>query len=296
MPKTAISVLAIVYFTCLAPCMSEDSSGAVFQRDKDVNFSDVQDNDVKMDIFVPTGKKNGIAIIDIVNSGFKSRRRELEGHEKAKLFDIACRRGYTVFAIRTGAVSKFGGSEMVRHIREGVQWVREHADEYDVDADRIGIMGASTGGYLACLTALTGDQESGVLAVAAFYPITDFLDFGGAAIDVKGKGKIASAIQKLVFPDGLEGLSDEQVTEQLRQQSPQHLVHDKSPPFLFIHGDEDFIVPLVQSKRMHNALVELGVDSQLIVKEGGGHAWPTLYEELEMVFDWFDEKLAEKGN
>ncbi len=30
---------------------------------------------------------------------------------------------------------------------------------------------------------------------------------------------------------------------------------------------------------------------QLIVKEGGGHPWPTIHEEVAVMADWFDKQL-----
>jgi len=40
------------------------------------------------------------------------------------------------------------------------------------------------------------------------------------------------------------------------------------------------------------ALKEAGVPAELIVKKGGGHPWPTLHEEVQVIADWFDRQLT----
>ena len=43
------------------------------------------------------------------------------------------------------------------------------------------------------------------------------------------------------------------------------------PPFLLIHGDNDGVIPYEQSVMMHEALLQAGVDSTLIIVEDGSH-------------------------
>jgi acetyl esterase/lipase len=76
--------------------------------------------------------------------------------------------------------------EMVRETKQALLWLKQHADSYGVDPERIVLMGSSAGGHLALLTAYTpghlafqprnisGDER--VHGVVAFYPPTDFLE------------------------------------------------------------------------------------------------------------------------
>jgi dipeptidyl aminopeptidase/acylaminoacyl peptidase len=61
-----------------------------------------------------------------------------------------------------------------------------------------------------------------------------------------------------------------------------------------IHGDADSVVPLQQSQVMLAALKKAGASAELIVKAGGGHPWPTLHEEVQVIADWFDRQLSAK--
>jgi acetyl esterase/lipase len=209
------------------------------------------------------------------------------------MYDIFCGKGYTVFAVRPGSITKFNVPEMLAHLKLGIRWVKEHASEYTIDPERLGLTGASAGGHLACLAAVTpeeaakGKPGTQVRAAAVFFPPTDFLAYGDRPPDLK-----SPRTRRLVLSSDAEMPSDEQMKEKLTQISPARLVNGKAPPFLLIHGDADTLVPLQQSEVMLDALKKSGVPAELIVKKGGGHPWLTIHEEVRVLADWFDGKLA----
>ena len=193
---------------------------------------------------------------------------------------------------------------MLANLNQGIRWAKDHSKDYGIDPDRLGLMGASAGGHLACLAAVTaedGKTESGstsaaagtrVKAVAVFFPPTDFLNYGGKAVDARADDRLGQLVRRLAFPQGLGNATAEEVTQKVIQISPARLVTPEAPPFLLIHGDADPVVPLQQSEAMHAALKNAGVPAELIVKKGGGHPWPTLHEEVQVVADWFDKQLS----
>ena len=256
-----------------------------------------------MDVFTPKGKGNGLGIIDVISGAWHSDRSKIRDHARAQTFQVLCGKGYTVFAIRPGSITKFSASEMLTHLNEGIRWVKAHAEEYKVDRNRLGLMGASAGGHLACLAAVTAapaksetsDEHANVgtdvKAVAVFFPPTDFLDFGGKPVDARADDGFGPVARRLAFPLGLKNETDTEVSEKLKQISPARLVTSQSPPFLLIHGDADPVVPLQQSERMLAALKKAGVPAELIVKPGGGHPWLTISEEVQVLADWFDRQL-----
>jgi acetyl esterase/lipase len=220
----------------------------------------------------------------------------------ARVFDIYCGHGYTVFAVRPGSISKFSIPEMVKHLRTGIRWVRAHAADYGIDADNLGITGGSAGGHLAALTVVTtapdkeGKFDQPFKAVGIFFPPTDFLHFRGSAADFGKDERSARQVRELLGEtgDGSSGKPDAaKLTEMARKISPALLVERKQPPFLIIHGDTDPIVPLHQSEVLIEALKKAGGQADLIVKPGGGHAWLTINEEVKVMADWFDKELKQ---
>ena len=248
-----------------------------------------------LDVFVPTGQKNGRGIIDVASGAWHSDRGKIRDHEKAKVFPLLCGKGFTVFAVRPGSVTKFSAPEMLGNLKAGIRWVKEHASEYEIDANQLGLMGASAGGHLASLAAVTADDSTRVKAVGVFFPPTDFLDYGGKRLDQSPEGSIGKLTRALAFPPGLaEGRTPEEITAALAAISPARLVEAGASPYLTIHGDADPVVPLQQSQRMVEALHEKGIAAELIVKPGGGHPWPTLNEEVAVMADWFVGQLVDK--
>ncbi len=266
-------------------------------QQQNVVYAETNGIGLVMDIFTPAGPKNGLAIVDVVSGSWDSSRGKIKDHQRAQFFSILCAHGYTVFAARPGSLSKFSIPEMVDHLQQAVIWVKQHADEYQINATRIGLTGASAGGHLASLLAIkngeskvaTSGDDATVKAVAVFFPPTDLLQFGDQD---SSTGEVTAIAKRVAFPNGTQGLSDEQIRQQLIDISPALLVTSNTPPFLLIHGDADSVVPLEQSQKLQRALQAKGVSVELIVKEGGGHPWLTIYEEVAKLADWFDSELG----
>jgi acetyl esterase/lipase len=216
----------------------------------------------------------------------------------AQLYTILCSRGYTVFAVRPGSRTRYTCLEMDGHLKTGIRYVKAHGAEYKIDPERLGITGASAGGHLATLAAVTPQEakpeaknpmlrpSTNVKAAAVFFPPTDFLDWNGKPADFQILGD-------LLFGSGAKGHSEDEVKDRARAISPARLVKGPAIPFLFIHGDSDPVVPLQQSQKMIEALKAAGGSAELIVKKGGGHPWLTIFEEVKMMADWFDHHLPD---
>ncbi|HZN32574.1 MAG TPA: prolyl oligopeptidase family serine peptidase [Pirellulaceae bacterium] len=275
-----------------------------YTQQENVVYGETHGVGLLMDVFTPSGRSNGLAIVDVISGAWHSDRGKIRDHLRAQTFDILCRKGYTVFAIRPGSITKFSAPEMLANLNSGIRWVKDHAKDYNIDADRLGMMGASAGGHLACLAAVTAEAEKAeagsqkstrVKAVAVFFPPTDFLDYGGKPIDVRSDDRLGQMVRRLAVGDGPIPQTADEATQKVTQISPARLVTPQAPPFLLIHGDADPLVPLQQSQAMLAALKKAGVPAELIVKAGGSHPWPTLHEEVRVIADWFDTQLAARN-
>jgi acetyl esterase/lipase len=275
---------------------AQDSASLPYDQKMDVVYGEVHGTGLLMDVFTPKGKANGLGIVDVVSGAYYSDRRKIRDHILAQLYSIFCSRGYTVFAIRPGSRTRYTAAEMEANVKVGIRYVKQHAAEYKIDPERLGLTGASAGGHLATLAAVTPEEakpdadspslryDTHVKAAGIFFPPTDFLDWDGKLADMKLLGG-------LLFLGGTNGHSDAEIKERALQISPARLVKPPTVPFLLIHGDADPLVPLQQSQKMVAALKAAGGSAELIVKKGGGHPWMTLPEEVKMMADWFDQHL-----
>jgi acetyl esterase/lipase len=289
------SLMILVSFVLTAASLVEDSSLPYGQREN-VVYHQAHGVALVADVFTPTKNPNGRAIVVVASGGWSSDRGKIRDLNRAGLFEELCGRGFHVFAIRPGSISRFSAHDMKDHVEEGIRWVKKHAKDYSIDPNGLGLFGASAGGHLASLAALTNPpvdrrSDASVSAVGVFFPPTDFLDFGGQVLDPRKDGRFDQILKGLAFRDHQGDFSDQQIREQSVGISPARLVTDQAPPFLVIHGDADPVVPLQQSQALVAALKESGRPAKLIVKEGGAHPWPTIRDEVVIMADWFLSRL-----
>jgi BD-FAE/PDZ domain len=123
----------------------------------------------------------------MVSGGWKSGDA---GELPAWILAPLLRRGYTIFAIYHVSQPEATVMEIIEDVHRGIRFVRHHAEEYEIDPNRIGVSGGSSGGHLSLMLTTRGgpgpddaedpvDRESSaVQAVAIFYPVTDLLNLG----------------------------------------------------------------------------------------------------------------------
>jgi acetyl esterase/lipase len=263
-----------------------------------VVYGEIHGTGLLMDIFTPSRNPNGLAIVDVASGAWSSDRGKIRDHTLAQVYSIFCSRGYVVFAARPGSKSRYPVVEMDQNVKTAIRYVKEHAAKYKIDPQRLGLTGASAGGHLATLAALTtvaadpnakkplDRHDSAVRAVAVFFPPTDFLDWGD------GKMLKLDVLAPLLFVGGTTGRSEEEIKAAARAVSPVHRVTKPTATFLLIHGDADQVVPLSHSQKLVAAINQAGGSAELIVKPGGGHPWLTIPEEVRVMADWFDKQLG----
>jgi acetyl esterase/lipase len=250
------------------------------ERVRDVIYLKKNGIALTMDVFKPA-QPNGIGVIWMVSGGWVSTHEGIN-EDLAKPFTS---RGITVFEVVHGAQPKYQIPEIVTQVQTAVKFIAANASTYGVDPNRLGVTGASAGGHLSLML---GGKEPAIKAVVAYYPPTDFTNFGADMAEALKNPRLA------VFLPAFGVTKDtpaEKAAEIGKATSPILLVNPKFPPTLLIHGDKDPLVPLQQSQSMHDALQKAGVDTKLIVVEGGGHDPQVILKTLAQLVGWFEEKL-----
>lgn len=269
--------LALLPFFAAVASASTRIADVVYMKSGGVAFT--------MDVLKPA-KPNKAAVIFIVSGGWYSDDEMLKRYDPdiEKTFADA---GFTVFEVVHGAQPRFTVAEIVEQVRAAVRFVHEHATDYGIDTNRVGVTGISTGGHLALMIA--GSADSPVNAVAAIAPPTDLVNWGKPGTLLTDDPQMAIFVPAL----GMDPKGPRKDMESIaRSVSPIVCASAKFPPTLLIHGDEDKIVPLQQSQAMDRALDEAGAEHELDVVAGCGHD-PKLFDRgLKKALEWFKGKLA----
>lgn len=219
----------------------------------------------RFDLFVPEGDPVSIPLLIWVHGGAWSGGETRIGNE----FERFMFRGCAVLSIDYRYIQEAPYPAQLIDCKSAVRWARAHANEYGYNADRILVGGNSAGGHLVSMLAVTnGMQEydqgeylnvsSDVQAVVDFY----------GPVDLR-QGQLPE-LDKL-FPVMFQG--DDALAEAA---SPLLRITGKEPPFLILHGDADPTVPVEQSRRFHQALLDAGVSSRYVEVPGGVHGFDCL--------------------
>ncbi|AMV37640.1 alpha/beta hydrolase [Planctomyces sp. SH-PL62] len=242
----------------------------------------------KLDLYLPAAdpkdgeERPGIVIIHGGGwtGGDKGARREIE------IGTTLAQHGYVCVSIDY-ALAKKGSPTWPGNLKDckrAVQWLRKHAEEYHVDADRIGAIGGSAGGHLTAMLALTGPDDG-------FEPEED--------PDVSTRIQAAAPMYAHMAAgfDGDHAMFPARMSESpdlYRLAAPIAHVTKDDPPILLLHGTADTTTPLFHSERLAAKLQEVGVPHQLVIVEGAPHSFalrPRQRDLRALVIGFFDEHL-----
>ena len=163
--------------------------------------------------------------------------------------------GYAVFALDYRHAPRYRFPDALDDVRSEVAFVFAHAAAYRIDPRRAAIIGHSSGGEMAELTAFEPRSAfralvsySGAVDLAQGYEVTPDPD----PIDVRAIIVAYMGGRPVDSPD------------RYRAASPIDNVRAGSPPTLLIYGDRDHVVDFRSALRLRDALAEHGDDVSLL--------------------------------
>jgi acetyl esterase/lipase len=210
----------------------------------------------------PADKATGTAIVICPGGGYGALAIDHEGHHIAQWLNSI---GVTGVVLKYRLGPKYHHPAPLQDVQRAIRFVRAHAAEFGLAADRVGVMGFSAGGHLASTAAThydTGEPSAAdPIERASCRP--DFAILCYPVISLKSdfghKGSLRNLLGETPDAALVENLSNEtQVTE------------DTPPTFLF-HTSEDKAVPVQNALVFYRALVENGVPAELHVYQNGPH-------------------------
>jgi acetyl esterase/lipase len=197
-------------------------------------------------------------------------------------------RGYAVVTVSIRPSSEATYPAQIHDAKAAVRWVRANAATYSFDSDHIGYFGDSSAGWIALMTALTGDiaeleeghgealVSSRIQAVATFFAPTDFSQMDDWAVrkcdpDAEMAAPFACRYKADSTVSRLVGCAINECPEKVQAANPVHYISDDDPPVLLFHGQSDRRVPHHQSELLYQALNKACRDVEFISLPLAGH-------------------------
>ena len=149
------------------------------------------------------------------------------------------------------------GRKMQTDLSDGVRYL---AGQGTIDPKRVAIFGSSYGGYAAMAGATldTGVYKCAV-AVAGISDVRSFVDF-------QLENSVTSNSSRVLY--WKQFLGDQKTWDAI---SPAKQADKSSCPVLLIHGTDDTVVPIDQSRRMERALKAAGREVEFLTYKGQDH-------------------------
>jgi acetyl esterase/lipase len=200
----------------------------------------------------PKETANGTAVVICPGGGYGGLAFAKEGVEFAKWFNEL---GVSAFVL----IYRMPNQHTLIPLTDAqtaLKIVREHAREWKINKNKIGIMGFSAGGHLASTvgTHFTTKAERPAFMILG-YPVVTMkkeLTHGGSRRNLLG---------------------DEPSDEVVNLYSNELQVTKKTPPTFIVHANDDKVVPVKNSLQLYQALQDKKIISELDTFAVGGHGF-----------------------
>ena len=216
----------------------------------------------------PDEVASGAAMVVCPGGGYNILAYDLEGTEICEWLNNI---GVTAVLLKYRVPRREGREKHaapLQDVQRAIGYVRAHAEELDIDPNRIGVMGFSAGGHLSAIVSNNFAERT--------YP----------AVDAADKVSCRPDFCLLVYPAYLSG--------DKFQLSPELKVSSATPPTMLIQAEDDN--PHIYSSLFYYyALKEAGVPAWMHLYSKGGHGYglrdtgAAVNEWPDRVEDWFRE-------
>ncbi len=252
---------------------------------------------MQLDLYLPAEVTEPLPIVVWIHGG-AWQRGDKEGNTGSKPPVQIMDQGYALASINYRLSQEAIFPAQIHDSKAAIRWLRAHAEDYDIDPERIGVWGASAGGHLASLLGTSNkiselegsggnpQYPSSVQAVCDFFGPNDLVRMS------KMKGELEKESPESLL---IGGPLNENL-DKVIQANPITYINNNAPPFLIVHGENDVVVPADQSQILYEALLQADVEAGLHIVPEAGHGFEgaskkQLDEINRIVVDFFNGHL-----
>lgn len=241
-----------------------------------------------LDIYLPNeGDGPYPVVVDIFGGGWYFGNKS--SHKLEPALNLL-KRGFAVVSINYSLSSQDTLDTQIQEVKAAIRYVRKHAASYQLDPDRIALLGESAGAHLAAVASTSSasghlvdstwpnqDVSDAVQAVIAVYcPV--YLDLMKELFQVEQMAwGLNTLISEYGEADSMEGVllggAAKTVPEAAKKANPITYLDENCPPYLFLHGTQDQVVPIIGAMSFAaHMMAKIGVENvEFQVVEGAHH-------------------------
>lgn len=253
-----------------------------------VTYASRPSTELKVDLYLPESKTPTPLVVWIHGGGW------LAGNRKSSpdLRQYYASRGIAMATIDYRLSHEAIFPAQIEDVKAAIRWLRGNDAQYNLDPNHVATWGSSAGAHLAALAATVDDvaevegddiyeitpsvepDESGtVQAAIPWYPPTDLLEMDTQDSNDDGAQGIidhddAGSPESLLIGEPIQN-----VPEKTDRANPITYIDSDDPPFLFMHGKQDRLVPYEQSRVMYQALRDECIEATFYNLHNLGHGF-----------------------
>ncbi|GGA65972.1 alpha/beta hydrolase [Ornithinibacillus halotolerans] len=284
-----------------------------------VIYKTVDQCDIKGD-FYPSDKKDAPVIIYIHGGGLIWGSREDMREEQINFFNSS---GYHVFTIdyRLAPETKIDGIK--EDVEDAINWLKTKGSEtFQINVNKIVVMGSSAGGYLALLTGLMNHKPDAIVSLYGYGDITGSWYTRPSSFFLQKPNVPKQLAYQLVQPkplsvgpiqrryaiylycrqqgawlDEATGMNPITQLDKIKTYCPYYQLDHTYPPTMLLHGNKDTDVPYEESVKMNEKLTEHQVIHDFITMDNADHVFdehwddPNVKQAFQRIIEFIDEHV-----
>ena len=244
-------------------------------------MSHVRDPDVRV-FLPPAPRRTGAAIVIMPGGGYGILAIDHEGYQVARWLNgigvaaIVCK-----YRVSTREPGTYRYPVPLLDARQCMRLTRQHAAEWRIDPQRVGVLGFSAGGHLASMVATMAAEPIAGEAATAGAAMQHHADFSVLVYPV------ISLHQSFAHRASADNLLGAGVGDSVRRSLSTELrVSTRTPPTFLVATADDDVVPPQNAIAFYQAMLEHNVPGELHIWEKGGHGFGMLGDRPPVAAEW----------
>jgi acetyl esterase/lipase len=233
--------------------------------DRDIVFASPDGVKLKLNLYRPLALGKNPTLVIIYGGAWRSG----SPNDYEQFSSYIAAQGYSVITIDYRHAPKYQFPVQLEDVQTGLNYIQNHADDLEVDPNRIGIMGRSAGGHLATLAAYQQDAIT-FRSVVSYYSPVDLTE-GYYDPPIPDPIDISTVLKNFL------GGTPKEFPALYHQASPINYPRPNLPPSLLIYGKRDHLVQAKFGQQLYDKLKETGNSAILLSIPWAEHAFDVVF-------------------
>jgi acetyl esterase/lipase len=238
----------------------------ITRRVETIQFAKPNGVPLSLNLYRPSQVGKYPAIVMIHGGGWQNG----SPNDNAQFSQYMAAQGYSVVSIDYRLAPQHQFPAQLEDVRMAIAYIREHADELEVDVNKMALMGRSAGAHLAMLAAYEPDAPPFRAVVNYYGPVNLTTGYQ----DPPNPDPIGS---RGLLRDFLGGTPAE-LPELYKQASPWNYVNHVVPPSLLIYGRRDHVVQSKFGRKLYEQLQKTENQAIFLEIPWAEHAFDAIFQ------------------